>query len=61
MPTFTHLSILTKPALALLGQALLKTPTKQKLTSCQSLLFMQRSHIKTTSKSRISLFYNIRG
>ena len=44
MPTFTHLSILIKPALALLGQSLLKAPTKQNLTSCQSLLFIQRSH-----------------
>ena len=48
MPTFTHLNILTKPALALLGQALLKTPTKQNLTPCQSSLFMQRSHIVKT-------------
>ena len=45
MPPFTHLSILTKPVLALLGQSLLKNPTKQNLTSCQSLLFMQRSHL----------------
>ena len=30
MPTFTHLSILTKPALALLGQALLTPPTQAK-------------------------------
>ena len=44
MPPFTHLSILTKPALALLGQTLLKTKLKQNLTSCQSLLFMQRSY-----------------
>ena len=34
MPTFTHLNILIKPALALLGQALLKTTTKQNLTPC---------------------------
>ena len=47
MPTLTHLSILTKPALALLGQSLLKTPTKQNLISCQSLLFMQRSQVKS--------------
>ena len=46
MPTFTHLKILTKPALALLGQALLKSPTKQNLTLSQSSLFMQRFHIK---------------
>ena len=45
MPPFTYLSILTKPALALLGQALLKTPTKQNLTSCQSSLLMQRSQV----------------
>ena len=33
MPPFTHLTFLTKPALALLGQTLLKNPTKQNLTS----------------------------
>ena len=43
MPPFTHLSILTKLALALLGRALLKPPTNQNLISCQSLLFIQRS------------------
>ena len=34
MPPFTHLTFLTKPTLALLGQAWLKKPTKQNLTAC---------------------------
>ena len=46
MPTFTHLSILTKPVLALLGQSLLKNPTKQNLTSCQSLLYYAKASNK---------------